>query len=531
MNARLEPVATPANPSAEGLAALEARLREDLERLCLPTEDWLARSDDDPVLDVAIVGGGMAGLAAAAQLWLLGVRRIRVFDRNPAGEEGPWVTHARMQTLRSPKHLVGPALGLPSLTFRAWYEAAFGKDAWDALDRIARPHWQDYLNWFRTVLALPVSHRSRVASITAADDGLVAFDVVTEGPVSVPTPALTSGSGSASTQAAAPDLASVLGRAGRQRLVARHLVLATGMDGLGGPAIPALADAIPASRWQHSSERIDFNRWRGRRLGVIGGGDSALDAAATALEAGARSVDVFIRAADFPRINYWKAFAHPGHYHGFAAMDPVARQPMLDFLKAQKVPPARGTVRRLAQFDNVRLHFDSPVTALAAEGEGPRDDGDHDAITVTTPQGRFAVDHLIFATGYRTDLRLRPELAALAPQMRFWHQRTPAHPASFALEGFPETAPDFSLLEREPGTCPVLSRVHLFTGAALMSVGKLTGDIPGISHGADRLARGIAARLYAEDFPAQVRAVQAYDELEVQGDEWAGIRAGGTGAR
>src|SRR5690606_25970491 len=104
-----------------GLDALEARLREDLERLCLPAPDWLARPADDEALDVAIVGGGMSGLAAAAALWLLGVHRIRVFDRSPAGEAGPWVTHARMETLRSPKHLTGPALGLPSLTFRAWY--------------------------------------------------------------------------------------------------------------------------------------------------------------------------------------------------------------------------------------------------------------------------------------------------------------------------------------------------------------------------------------------------------------------------
>lgn len=31
------------------------------------------------------------------------------------------------------KHFTGPALGLPSLTFRAWYEAHFGADAFAAL--------------------------------------------------------------------------------------------------------------------------------------------------------------------------------------------------------------------------------------------------------------------------------------------------------------------------------------------------------------------------------------------------------------
>jgi cation diffusion facilitator CzcD-associated flavoprotein CzcO len=484
MNARLQPDLTPA-----GLAALEQRLHEDLERLCLPADDWLARASDDAVLDVAIVGGGMSGLAAAAALRLLGIRRVQVFDRSPAGEEGPWVTHARMQTLRSPKHLVGPALGLPSLSFRAWYEAQFGREGWAALDRIPREQWQDYLNWFRTALALPVLNDVNVASVageTLPDGTLgVAFDLLSPG---APT----------------------------QRVQARHLVLATGMDGLGGPAVPALADALPRTRWQHSSERIDFSLWRGKRLGIVGGGDSALDAAATALEAGAAQVDVFVRGADFARINYWKAFAHPGHYHGFAAMSPAARQPMLDFLKQQKVPPAYGTVKRLARFDNVRLHFNSPVARLAG--------GEQSDVTVTTPHAAYAVDHLIFATGYRTELAQRPELAQLAPHIRFWSARTPVHASRFALDGFPETAPDFSLVEREPGACPVLGQVHLFTGAALMSQGKLTGDIPGIGHGAERLARGIAVRLYAADFEQQLRAVQAYDELEVHGDEWARIR-------
>lgn len=509
MNARLKSAAAQGLPGVTGLAALEARLHEDLERLCLPAEDWLARPADDPTLDVAIVGGGMSGLAAAAQLWLLGVHKIRVFDSNPAGEAGPWLTHARMETLRSPKDLVGPALGLPSLTFRAWYEAQFGKSAWDALDRIPRAQWQDYLNWFRDVLGLPVWHGVRIEAIVAetgagdddaSDGSLVGFDVVSTGLAA----------GTTNDDDPAP---------GRQHLCARHVVLATGMDGLGGAAIPALADAIPRNRWQHSSMQIDFAAMQGRRIGIVGGGDSALDAAATALEAGVARVDVFVRRSDFARINYWKGFAHSGHYLGFAAMTPEARQPMLDFLKRQKVPPALATVQRVARFSNVFLQFDSPVESLAVNADG--------AVEITTPLGTHAVDDLIFATGYRTDLSLRPELTALAPHIRFWSDRVPAHAASFPLEGYPEISDDFSLMEREAGACPILGRVHLFTNAALVSLGKVTGDIPGIGLGAERLARGIVERLYAEDFSAQMKAVEAFDLHEVQGDEWAGIRAPG----
>ncbi|MFX5207076.1 hypothetical protein ABTC99_20665, partial [Acinetobacter baumannii] len=87
-------------------------------------------------------------LAAAAALILRGIRDIRLIDGNPPGREGPWVTYARMDTLRSPKTLAGPALGIPSLTFRAWYEATFGATAWDALYKIPNATWQNYLGWF-----------------------------------------------------------------------------------------------------------------------------------------------------------------------------------------------------------------------------------------------------------------------------------------------------------------------------------------------------------------------------------------------
>ena len=131
-----------------GLPALEARLREDLQWLDLPAQPWVKprHQEGQLLLEVAVIGGGMAGLALATELRHLGVKAV-VFDQSEEGFEGPWATTARMQTLRSPKHLVGPALGQPSLTFRAWYEAQFGRDGWDALDRIPRTQWQDYLNW------------------------------------------------------------------------------------------------------------------------------------------------------------------------------------------------------------------------------------------------------------------------------------------------------------------------------------------------------------------------------------------------
>src|SRR5438067_1031926 len=106
------------------LAELEARFVRDLDVLTLPpAKQWLEPSVHPalgPMLDVAIVGAGMAGLAAALALKCLGVPNMRLFDRAPSGFEGPWATYARMEVLRSPKELTGPAIGFANLTFRAW---------------------------------------------------------------------------------------------------------------------------------------------------------------------------------------------------------------------------------------------------------------------------------------------------------------------------------------------------------------------------------------------------------------------------
>ena len=66
------------------------------------------------------------------------ITNIRVFDRNESGQEGPWVTFARMLTLRTPKHITEPDLGVPSLTPRSWFSAVHGEAAWDALTKSGR---------------------------------------------------------------------------------------------------------------------------------------------------------------------------------------------------------------------------------------------------------------------------------------------------------------------------------------------------------------------------------------------------------
>ena len=156
-----------------GLDALSRAVEREFGRLNHPPANWPAgrvAPDGAPALDVLIVGAGQFGQTAALALIREGIRRVRVVDRARRGEEGPWATTARMHTLRSPKHLTGPDLGFPSLTYRAWYEAQHGEAGWEALYKIDRRSWVDYLLWLRGVADIPVANETGLAALEPADD-------------------------------------------------------------------------------------------------------------------------------------------------------------------------------------------------------------------------------------------------------------------------------------------------------------------------------------------------------------------------
>ena len=77
-----------------------------------------------------VVGAGQSGIAAAFGLMRSQVTNILVLDKAEEGQEGPWLSYARMHTLRSPKHFTGPDLDIPSLTYQSWHEARFGEEHW-----------------------------------------------------------------------------------------------------------------------------------------------------------------------------------------------------------------------------------------------------------------------------------------------------------------------------------------------------------------------------------------------------------------
>ena len=88
------------------------------------------------------------------------------------------------------------------------------------------------------------------------------------------------------------------------------------------------------------------------------------------------------------------------------------------------------------------------------------------------------------------------------------------------LASFPYLAADFAFREREAGRAPWLSRIHCFNHGSMLSLGKLSGDIPDVSQGALWLARSIAAHFYVEDVEHHWRHMASYETPELLGDEW-----------
>lgn len=473
----------PADPA--GADAHERMVQRELSLLCLPAKPWLRRHatpEGEPLRDVVIVGAGMNGIGAAAALLFKGVDNITVLDAAAPGREGPWVTYARMDTLRSPKFLPGPVQGIPSLTFRAWYEARHGQAGWEALYKIPNAVWTDYLSWLQVVLALPVSHGTQVNAILP-QDGHLALQVATP--------------------------------AGERVLHARRVVLATGRGGAGGNRVPGFIDrSLWPDRAAHGNEPIDFAALAGKCIAVLGGSASAWDNAATALERGAARVDMYIRRSALPQINKGRGSANPGFFHGWSGLDLPERWELMVYLNDRPAPPPHETVLRALRQKGLHVHLGHGIDAVRRTATGI-------ALDLATPTGAEtrAHDFLILGTGFAIDLDRVPELAAFAPGIARWGDvyEPPMALKRAELAAFPFLGPGFELTPRSAEARPELARIHLLNHGAAASHGAIASDIPGTAIAAERLSVAIASALFREDIAEISADLDAFDEPELAG--------------
>jgi cation diffusion facilitator CzcD-associated flavoprotein CzcO len=145
----------------------------------------------------------------------------------------------------------------------------------------------------------------------------------------------------------------------------------------------------------------------------------------------------------------------------------------------------------------------------------------NDRVLLDTTRGKLAFDFLILATGLTVDWSQRPELCALKPHIQLWGDHfTPQGHTDYAQAEHPCVGPSFEFLERAPGTAPWVNRIHAFSFPAYMSHGPISGDIPAISTGAERVANGIASALFAEDYQRTWARMVGWNNPELRGDEY-----------
>ncbi len=193
-------------------------------------------------------------------------------------------------------------------------------------------------------------------------------------------------------------------------LLARSVALAVGFEYF--KLVPEdLAVLLPAGRYQHTCDAVELPRYRGKRVLIIGGRQSAFEWAALLHEAGAAGVDLAYRheTPAFTESDWsWvtplveRMAEEPGWFRSLSAEEQEELRHRFWIEGRAKLEP--WLQPRLAH-ETIRLR---PRTQLAAAEV--REDG---ALLITFAGGeQIVVDSVILATGYQVDMTRVPFLSA-----------------------------------------------------------------------------------------------------------------------
>ncbi len=328
-------------------------------------------------VQVAILGAGPYGLAAAAHLRVARVEPV-VFGEPMEFWKQNMPAGMLLRSAWEASHIADPRR---ELTLEA-----FGRDRGRPLaPPVALSDFIAYGEWFQRHVA-PEVDRRRVAAVERVN-GLLALE-------------LTDG----------------------EALLAKRVVVSAGLFPFG--TRPAPFDALPDELASHSSARIGFEDLAGRKVLVIGSGQSALESAALLHEQGS-DVELVARA---PVVHYLRGAwlkAHLGPLRPLVYPDTDVGPPGLNLIVSK--PPvfrrfplswqgrmARRSIRPagaswlVPRLAGVTLTLSHKVVSAEPENGGVR---------VTLDDGsRRDVDHVLTATGYRVDVGkyafLRPSTVA-----------------------------------------------------------------------------------------------------------------------
>ncbi|WP_273051072.1 NAD(P)-binding domain-containing protein [Corynebacterium nuruki] len=496
---RNRPEPLPADVATANLAALAGQARADMA-LIGHNHDWVP-APAEGAFNVLVLGAGQAGLGAAFALSRHRVGAVKILEAGPPHEVGCWTRYARMHTLRSPKNMKGIELDIPSLHTERWFEAKYGRAAWEATDLVPREDWNEYLTWYRDVTGADVDFHTTVTGVTVPD---------AEGYFHV-----------TAVRGDGPDAVQVTYRA-------RRIIFALGLKGGGGTFLPPAVKNLPENLRAHTEDDIDFTALAGKRVIVLGGGASGFDNASTALEAGAASVEMHVRRREIPTRNSLRWMEFPGMQEHFYDLTDEQKWDFALFNGGLPQPPTQASVWRAFSHDNFTMLTDTRWASAEVRVADGADGADE--VVVTDDNGVEHVgDFVISATGYAVDLSLRPELSEFLADIALWaDEYEPAE--GHGMGKCPYLGDGFQFLAKD--AAPDAAKeyiprlIHLSTGARA-SHGVAGNQLSGIYAGLTRVAQRIATDITKENWPTFFREFQAFEHIEIdevgphrEGDAW-----------
>jgi NADPH-dependent 2,4-dienoyl-CoA reductase/sulfur reductase-like enzyme len=382
---------------------------------------------------VAIIGAGPYGLACAAFLRHSGVEPL-VFGE-PMGHWNRMPRRMLLRSRRRSSHIADPTL---ALTIDQYEESTGARLS----EPIELQQFVEYSHWFRQH-AVPDVDRRRVRRIDRVDG---AFELTLE-------------DGNA--------------------LGASRVAIAAGLEPFAWRP-PPLGD-LPQHLVSHSSDHVELARLAGKRVMVVGAGQSALESAALLHESGAdveivaRAPGIVWLAGEYPTslmTRMWRLVLPPtdvgGRVSGWMAAAPELLSRMPGSVRPEvtrRCIPPMGAAWLRPRLEQVPMLFGRMVAEAAPAGSGVKvtlDDG-----TVREP------DHVLLGTGYRVDVARYPFLSSeLVRDLEL-------------VGGYPPLGR--GLESSVPG-------LHFVGASATLSFGPLMRFVVGTWHAAPALARSVLGR-------------------------------------
>jgi FAD-dependent urate hydroxylase len=382
--------------------------------------------------DVIVLGAGPYGLGAGAHLRQIKGLAVKVFGEPMSFWKNQMPAGMLLRSSWEASHLWDPKR---EFTLRAYQKASGSR----VPAPVSLEQFVDYGLWFQQQ-ALPDLDRRKVDSVEKDSPG---FRVTT---------------------------------ADGEVVKSRRVVVASGIFPFARR--PSEFDDLPSSLVSHASEHSNLARFKGQRIVVVGGGQSALESGALLHEAGAE-VEIIIRAPQVKWLGWKKRIQSLGPVSklfyswtdvGPAGISKVVSLPRLlqqfprstqDRLRIRSVRPA-GAYWLLARLKNVPLTTGHSISSAAEAGGRIRlrlDDG-----------SERTADHVLLGTGYRVDVS---KYAFLAPNIVEDLRQT---------SGYPQLGPGFE--SSVPG-------LHFLGAPAAWSYGPLMNFVSGTRYTGNALSKYI----------------------------------------